>query len=74
MEGRHYSPAGFKVVRPLGQGSFGGVWLCQYKETGELLAIKKTAKKADELSRELYILKVLKNKPYIVPMLDYFYT
>ena len=66
----------FYMVKKLGGGGFGTVYLVQMKNTKELLAAKhQKAKKAQDMRymrRELFILQKLGNSELIVSLVDYF--
>ena len=64
------------MVKKLGGGSFGTVYLVQRKDSKEMMAAKhQRAKKAKDMSyvrRELEILEILKDGDNIVSLMDYF--
>lgn len=74
----------YKLIRLLGKGGFGEVWLAQHKQTQQLVALKimqldegaqgeKSRLKAQErFMREIEIAKLLIH-PHVLPALDYGY-
>ena len=66
----------FKKIKPLGQGSFGHVLLCEHKDTKEKRAVKVLKKRAfvDEIHKNLLMNELAIackiNHPNIVPVHD----
>lgn len=66
-------PFAFTVDKPVGQGSFGHVFLVKVNDTGELLALKKVLQDRRFKNRELSIMKML-NHPNVCRLRGYFYS
>lgn len=58
----------------LGSGSFGYVFEAFDKNRGQKVALKRTTKAGDYVSREYEILELLKDCPNCIQVLDIFYT
>ncbi len=56
----------FQIVRTIGHGTFGYVFEAIDKHTGNKVALKRTTKIGDRVSREYEILNTLKGEPNIV--------
>ena len=63
-----------KPGRVIGNGAFGFVFEAFDEIRQCKVAVKRTQKAGDTLSREFEILDMLRGKPYIVQMLDFYYT
>ena len=68
----------YEVLKTIGEGAYGVVLQCRNKETNELVAIKRF-KESDEdelvrktTLREVKILRLLKDEPYVVKLLEAF--
>ena len=69
------SPQQYTVKSNLGVGGFGTVYLVQdKKDWNKLKALKRTQKIGKFTSREIEMLQLLKGKPNIVQMDNYFYS
>jgi serine/threonine protein kinase len=74
----------YRLIRPLGKGGFGEVWLAQHKQTQQLVALKimqlvdgvqggqSHLKAQERFMREIEIAKLLIH-PHVLPALDYGY-
>lgn len=63
-----------KPLRMLGSGSFGYVYEAYDETNKKHVAVKRTTKVGEFLSRELTMLNKLKGHPNIVTVLGFFYT
>jgi len=63
----------YTILKSIGSGSFGTVYLAEYDDTKEKIAIKKVFQDQRYKNRELDILKEI-NHPNIVKLLNYFCT
>ena len=66
--------AKYSIIRELGSGCFGVVYLAEDNETHKKVAIKRLLKMGLMVSREIEILKKLSNATQCINMLDCFYT
>ena len=64
----------YDLVKELGSGSFGYVFLAIQRQTGKKVAIKRIEKVGKQLSREYEVLKDIQSSNHCVKMLDCFYT
>lgn len=64
----------YELIKELGSGSFGYVFLAKNKQTNQQVAIKRIEKVGKMLSREFEILTELKNCKHCVRLIDCFYT
>ena len=63
----------YTILKTIGSGSFGTVYLAEYDDTKEKIAIKKVFQDQRYKNRELDIIKEISH-PNIVKLLNYFYT
>lgn len=73
QKSRH-SPPKLVPKRVIGNGAFGFVFEALDQKTGDRVAVKRTQKAGNIISREYEILEKLRGKPNIVQMLDFFYS
>jgi serine/threonine protein kinase len=64
----------YDLIKELGSGCFGIVYLAKDKATGRQVAIKRVEKKGELVSRESQILHNLNNCENCINLLDFFYT
>lgn len=64
----------YRLMRELGSGSFGVVYLGYDNQTNDYVAIKRVEKIGDFVSREYEILSKIKDSPFCISLLDFFYT
>lgn len=64
----------YELIKELGSGSFGYVFLAKNKQNNQFVAIKRIEKVGKYLSREYEILAELKNCKHCVRLIDCFYT
>ena len=64
----------YELIKELGSGSFGYVFLAKNKQTNQKVAMKRIEKVGKQLSREYEILTELKDCSHCVKLLDCFYT
>jgi len=64
----------YRLIRELGSGSFGVVYLGFDNQTNQYVAIKRVEKIGDLVSREYEILDKIKNSALCINLLDFFYT
>lgn len=60
--------------RIIGSGSFGFVFEAYDKESSQTVAVKRTQKAGEFVSREYEVLEKLKKCPNVVKMLDIYYS
>ncbi len=73
MKGMKDKERPYTVLKSIGSGSFGTVYLAEYDDTKEKIAIKKVFQDQRYKNRELEIIKEIKH-PNIVNLINYFYT
>lgn len=64
----------FEPLAILGSGTFGYVIEAYDKENDEKVAVKRTSKAGDQVSREVKILTELEGVPYVAQTKDVFYS
>ncbi|CAI2375121.1 unnamed protein product [Moneuplotes crassus] len=69
-----YTVPDLEICGLLGSGSFGYVFEAIDKNRGQKVALKRTTKAGDYVSREYEILEILKGCPNCIQVLDIFYT
>ena len=63
-----------KPVRVIGNGAFGFVFEAYDENRKCKVAVKRTQKAGNTISREFEILDLLRGQPNIVQMIDFYYT
>ncbi|CAI5509741.1 unnamed protein product [Closterium sp. Naga37s-1] len=78
-EGRRWSLDDFEVIRPLGRGKFGTVFMARDRESGRAVALKAVSKREvreeglqEQLRREIEIHAHLRH-PHVLRLYGYFY-
>ncbi|KAK6590926.1 kinase domain-containing [Cryptosporidium xiaoi] len=64
----------YKLIKEIGSGTFGRVWMAKDLENDEFIAIKRRPKWQNMLSREIEAMECVKSKEGITQIKDSFYT
>jgi serine/threonine protein kinase len=64
----------YELIKELGAGSFGVVYLARDRASGQIVAVKRVEKKGTLLSREYQILNELRDSLNCINLLNFFYT
>lgn len=64
----------YKIIKSLGSGSFGNVFLIEDKKTKKRFALKKIEKVGEKMPREIEILKKLKKTNHCIKLEKVFFT
>lgn len=64
----------YELIKELGAGSFGVVYLAKDRSSGQTVAVKRVEKKGTLLSREYQILNELRDSQNCINLVNFFYT
>ena len=64
----------YELIKELGAGTFGVVYLAKDRTSGQIVAIKRVEKKGTILSREYQILNELRDSQNCINLVNFFYT